>query len=100
MRFSIILKMIIKGGLKNNYDFVEELISSRMTGLSFPIEKYKAYSILSSIYRHKKELVQARYYAALAEQNATAEDSGFRYHKDLGLVERRDVDLDRLVSGK
>jgi hypothetical protein len=45
------------------------------------------------------DLEKAEYYAALADQNAALENSGFRYHKDLGLVEKRDADLDRLVSG-
>ena len=93
-------EMIVKGKQEEYYDFVENLISSKIATLMFPIMKYKAYSILSVIYKHKKDMEMAKYFADLAEQNATAENSGFRYHKDLGLVEKRDVDLDRLVSGK
>ncbi|HEV3413410.1 MAG TPA: hypothetical protein VG101_13090 [Puia sp.] len=92
-------ELIVKDEHRENYDFVEQLIHSRTPHMILPIQKYKAFSILSIIYRQKMDLEKAEYYAALADQNAALENSGFRYHKDLGLVEKRDADLDRLVSG-
>ena len=93
-------ELVIKTGKENLFDELEKLLSDRYSELTFPIEKYKVNSILSIINANKDRQEQAQKYADLAEQFATAEKSGFRYHKYLGIVKERDTWLDKLVRKK
>ena len=93
-------ELVIKTGKENLFDELEKLLSDRYSELTFPIEKYKVNSILSIINANKDRQEQAQKYADLAEQFATAETSGFRYHKYLGIVKERDTWLDKLVRKK
>jgi tetratricopeptide (TPR) repeat protein len=93
-------ELIVKLKKEDHYDFVEQIVSKRIKGSMFPIEKYKAFSILSIINNYKGDKDKAEDYAALADKNATAETSGLRYHKHLGIVTKRDSLLDRLVKRK
>lgn len=93
-------ELIIKTKQTDKYTQVENLIFERMNSVILPIQKYKLASILSVIYQTKKNYRLARHYAEIAEKNATAETSGFRYHKSLGLVEQRLKWLDKLVRRK
>ena len=43
---------------------------------------------------------KAKEYAVLADKNASAETSGLRYHKYLGIVTKRDSLLEYLVNSK
>ena len=71
-----------------------------MDSVILPVQKYKIASILSVIYQAKNNKKLAQHYAEIAEKNATAETSGFRYHKDLGIVKQRVSWLDKLVNRK
>ena len=82
------------------FDKVEKLLLDRYSELRFPIEKYKVNSILSIINANNGRQEQAKKYADIAEQFATAETSGLRYHKYLGIVKERDTWLDKLVRKK
>ena len=93
-------ELVIKTGKENLFDELEKLLLDRYLELTFPIEKYKVNSILSIINANKDRQEQAQKYADLAEQFATAETSGFRYHKYLGIVKERDSWLDTLVRKK
>ena len=93
-------ELVIKTGKENLFDELEKLLSDRYSELTFPIEKYKVNSILSIINANKDRQEQAQKYADLAEQFVTAETSGFRYHKYLGIVKERDTWLDKLVRKK
>lgn len=93
-------ELVIKTGKENLFNELEKLLSDRYSEVTFPIEKYKVNSILSIINANKDRQEQAQKYADLAEQFATAETSGFRYHKYLGIVKERDTWLDKLVRKK
>ena len=93
-------ELVIKTGKENLFDEVEKLLLDRYSELTFPIEKYKVNSILSIINANKGRQEQALQYADIAEQFATAETSGLRYHKYLGIVKERDTWLDKLVRKK
>ena len=93
-------ELVIKHQKANLYDRVEKILTERIPGTLFPIEKYKGYSILSIINSYRHNIEQAEYFAALAEQNANKETSGLRYHKYLGVVKERDSWLDKLVKRK
>lgn len=93
-------ELVIKTGKENLFDELEKLLLDRYSELTFPIEKYKVNSILSIINAKKGRQEQAEKYADIAEQFATAEISGFRYHKYLGIVKERDTWLDKLVRKK
>jgi tetratricopeptide (TPR) repeat protein len=91
-------ELIVKTGTIDQYDFLEKILLERIPGLLFPVTKYKSYSILSVINNHKNKPDQARKYADLADQSASAKTSGLRYHKYLGVVKERDSWLDRLIK--
>jgi len=93
-------ELVIKTGKENLFEQLEKLLLDRYSELTFPIEKYKVNSILSIINANKGREEQAMKYADIAEQFATAETSGFRYHKYLGIVKERDTWLDKLVRKK
>jgi len=93
-------ELVIKTGKKNLFEQLEKLLLDRYSELTFPTEKYKVNSILSIINANKGRPEQAMKYADIAEQFATEETSGFRYHKYLGIVKERDTWLDKLVRKK
>jgi len=67
-------------------------------GLTFNNEKYIVYSILSIINKEKNNGKLAEEYFKIAEQNASLETSGFRYHKKLGIVTERNAILDNKMN--
>ena len=93
-------ELVIKTGKENLFGELEKLLLDRYSELRFPIEKYKVNSILSIINANKDGREQAEKYADIAEQFATAETSGLKYHKYLGIVKERDIWLDKLVRKK
>jgi len=93
-------ELVIKTGKENLFGELEKLLLDRYSELRFPIEKYKVNSILSIINANKDGREQAEKYADIAEQFATAETSGLKYHKNLGIVKERDIWLDKLVRKK
>ena len=84
----------------DRYNDIDKLVAKRIKGSFFPIEKYKAFSILSIINNYKGDKDKADKYAALADKNASAETSELKYHKYLGIVAQRDTILDNLVKPK
>jgi tetratricopeptide (TPR) repeat protein len=92
--------MVIQLNKIELFDKVELLLLNEIkTGrIFFPIQKYKINAILSIIYKHKNELEKANDYKAMAEEAANAEFSDFRWHKKLGLVEKRNKILDKLMK--
>jgi tetratricopeptide (TPR) repeat protein len=93
-------ELVVKHKKQDQYDFAEQIVSRRIKGSLFPIVKYKAFSILSIISNFKGDKDKAEQFATLAEKNASAETSGLRYHKYLGVVTERNSLLDRLVGRK
>ncbi|WP_298529450.1 tetratricopeptide repeat protein [uncultured Christiangramia sp.] len=93
-------ELIIKSKQTDKYMFVKELILKHFDSLIFPVEKYKTASILSIINKEEGNIESAAIYKNFAEENANKENSGFRYHKYLGVVNKRDKWLDKLVKSK
>jgi tetratricopeptide (TPR) repeat protein len=90
-------ELVIKQEKVNLYDTVENILTDKIPGTLFPIEKYKGYSILSIINNYKHNIEQAAKFETLAEQNASKETCELRYHKYLGIVKDRESWLDKLV---
>lgn len=92
-------ELIVKTQRTDLYNDLEKTLLEERYSLStnFPVAKYIGYSVLSIINKHKGDIEKAKYYAVLAEQNATALESGFNNHKTLGLVRERDKLLDKLM---
>ena len=92
-------ELIFKTQRTDLYNDLEKTLLEERYSLStnFPVAKYIGYSVLSIINKHKGDIEKAKYYAVLAEQNATALESGFNNHKTLGLVRERDKLLDKLM---
>ena len=93
-------ELVVKTGKLELYNMIEKILLDRVSEILFPVSKYKVYSILSIINNYKGRSNQAEYYADLADQNASAETSGLRYHKYLGIVKEREGWLDKLVRRK
>ena len=93
-------ELVVKSNRTALFDSVKTIISERLNDQFFPIEKYKSYSILSIISRHKKDQEQADYFEELANKYANEETSGLRYHKYLGVVKERDSLSDKLLRRK
>lgn len=90
-------ELIIKTNKTSSFGELEKILLERQPKLLFPIEKYKVNSILSIINKFNGNKELANLYAGLAEQNATVEISGLRYHKNLGVVKERETWLDQLL---
>jgi tetratricopeptide (TPR) repeat protein len=90
-------ELIVKTGNFDQFGELESLLLERYSGLMFPVEKYKVNAILSIINKYKGRLQEAKHFAEIAEQFATAETSGLRYHKYLGVVTDRDAWLDKFI---
>lgn len=88
--------------LKNTdkYDQIRKMLEPKLQESIFPIQKYKISSILSIIHSHNDEFEKAKEYQKLADENANSETSGLRYHKYLGIVEKRIGWLDKLLKRK
>ena len=93
-------KLVVTHKKQDQYNFAEKIVLKRIKDSIFPNEKYIAFSILSIISYYKGDKEKAGQYAELADKNASAETSGLRYHKYLGIVTERDSLLDRLVKRK
>jgi len=93
-------ELVIKQQKVSYYNIAEIILTERISDISFPIEKYKGYSILSIINNHKGNNKAAVLFSELAEKNANEQTSGLRYHKYLGVVKERDSWLDKLVEKK
>ena len=77
---------------------VEKILLEREQRAVFPIQKYKRYIILAIIDKYRGNDAEAQEYMVLAKQNASADTSGFRYHKTLGLVKETDKWLEKLLK--
>lgn len=93
-------ELVVKLKKQDEFDFAKQIVSKRVSGSIFPIEKYKAFSILAIISNFKGDKEKAKEYAVLADKYASAETSGLRYHKHLGIVTERDSLLDHLVNSQ
>ena len=93
-------ELIIKNRKTEHYQYVKELIGSRIDSVIFPVEKYKLASILSIIYKSENNLELAKKYAEIAEENAKQETSGLSHYrkKHLGIVKERTEWLDNRVK--
>jgi tetratricopeptide (TPR) repeat protein len=77
---------------------VEKILLKQSKELNFPRDKYVKNAILAVIYKQRNNMEKANYYKALAEEAANDENSGFRWHKKLGLVNKRNKLLDKLME--
>jgi len=91
-------ELIVKSKRVSQYEDVEKILLGRYSSLAFPIQNFKVNSILSFInnYNGKKDI--AKHYAELADQNANEKTSGFHYHKELGLVNDKEIWLKKLLK--
>ena len=92
--------MVIKLGKNEHYDLVERLMIKRLEDSLFPIERYLGNSFLAFIAKSRGDQESFQKFRELADENATQEESGIRYHQDLGVVKKRDSWLDKLLKRK
>jgi tetratricopeptide (TPR) repeat protein len=91
-------ELVIRLNRTDLFRNVEKILLKQAGEWHFPKDKYVGNAILSIIYKHKNNLEKSNYYKALADEAAKAESSGFRYHKKLGLVNKRSELLDELME--
>ena len=63
------------------------------TRLAFPIDRYRFAAVRALIAQARNDMESAREFAKVAIECATAQHSGFRYHPDVGLVDRLDANV-------
>jgi tetratricopeptide (TPR) repeat protein len=80
------------------FEDVEKLLLQQSEEFDFPKDKYIKNAILSILYKRKNNIEKAYYYKTLAEKAANAENSDFRWHRKLGLVEDRNKLIDELME--
>ena len=95
---------VVRARKTEYYDNVYDLLKKKVneTSLKFPTQNYIMYSVLSVIAKSEGDLVQAKAYAELAEQNATSQTNSLwnpRKNK-MGVVRKRISWLDKLVAKK
>lgn len=93
-------ELIVKTKATSEYNEVEKILMEKQPKIVFPVEKYKVNSILSIINKYNNKVDKAELYAKLAEESATVETSGFKYHKLLGVLKERETWLDKIMKEK
>ena len=72
------------------------------SGVSFPVDQYRMSVVLAIVRNQKGEDELARSFAKDAYEAAARTHSGFRYHKDVGLVDGIEpwvrTELDRILA--
>lgn len=89
---------VIKLEKQEYYSLVQSLILNRVKNSPFLIERYMSYSFLSIIDFRKGNISEAFEYSVLADQSASAETANLRYHKDLGVVTKREQWIEDLIT--
>lgn len=92
--------LAVKLEKSEHFELVEQLMNERLENSLFPVEKYRGYSILAIIAKAKNDQDNFKRFKELAEENASEETSGLRYHQNLGTVKKRDSWLDKLLTKK
>lgn len=92
---------VVEAGKTELYDEVATLLGNEAgkNTLTFPVENYIMYSVLSVVSGHKGDLDKANFYSKLAEENATAKFNSLwkPQKKTWGTVKERKDWLDKLV---
>jgi tetratricopeptide (TPR) repeat protein len=91
-------EIVIKLEKQEVYSFIQLIILDRVKNSPFPLEKYRSYSFLSIINFRKGNYDEAIEFSALAEESASAKTISLRYHRDLGVVIKREKWLDELIT--
>ncbi|MDR1347600.1 MAG: tetratricopeptide repeat protein [Prevotellaceae bacterium] len=91
-------ELVIQLNKTDLFGNVEILLLKQAKELDFPKDRYVKNAILSIIYKCKNNMEKSNYYKTLAEEAANAENSDFRWHKKLGLVNKRNKLLDKLMK--
>ena len=88
-------EFIVKHNNKKLFGEAEKYVNIYCKKLIFPVMIYKANAILAIINKANGNNGKAFYYKTIAQDAALAKESGFRYHKDLGLVVERNEVLEK-----
>jgi tetratricopeptide (TPR) repeat protein len=96
--FLSLSELVVKQNMQQYFTLAESLLLAKLEHYPFPIYKYKMNALLSIIYKSKGENELARQFAEKADQYATLQTSGFRYHPAAGVVTERDAALDNLMN--
>ncbi|MFL6467517.1 MAG: hypothetical protein ACJ72Z_06125, partial [Pyrinomonadaceae bacterium] len=95
-------EIVVEEGRTEWYDEVEETLLSEIEngGVLFPAQWYTIASVLSVIYASKGDQEKAKFYADIAESNATANSNTLwnPRKRNLGMVETRNRRLDQKVQ--
>jgi len=66
--------------------------------LSFASSRFRYYGVMAVICCRNEEFEKAREYAKLSLAEVEAEDAGYRYHPNVGLVGEKDINLIQIVK--
>jgi tetratricopeptide (TPR) repeat protein len=80
------------------FDEAFQALSERPESDIFPDALYERCGIYAIIYYHKGDLPKAKEYAQAAIEYANKTESGFSYHKKIGLVKSRALEFDKRID--
>lgn len=91
-------ELVVKLNKTQYFDLAQKLMEANIEKAFFPVEQYKASSILAAIHKMRGEHVEFERYKKLAEESAAQKTSNLKNHPDLGLVKKRDSLWDRIFK--
>lgn len=98
--FLLYAELVVKMKQVDLYDSAERLVKTKISKLVLPTYRYKAFAILSIIYKLKGDTVQANSYASLAEENETPEAAGSWFHKLILMAKEQKERMKQLTPAK
>jgi hypothetical protein len=90
--------LVVEHQIETRYSRALEILDTHRDRLVFPIEHYRSNGARALILQQFGRTQEARAAAALAVAAARATQSGFRYHRNLGLVSGTDAFGKRLAA--
>lgn len=90
--------LIACNAMVDKYDEALAILKEFMGSLIFPVERFKYFAILAIISNHYSDEVAARDFAKKSLEAVSMKDSGFRYHREVGLVKNADENIIKLLE--
>jgi len=91
-------RFVVVHGIKELFNKAEARVRDEDDDFRFPKEKYQKNSLLAIFEKKKGDIQKALHYKKLADEAAVTTHSGYAYHKNMGLVQDRDGELDKLLN--
>ena len=89
---------IVANELKELFNEAKEILLKNTKRLMFPVDRYRYHTALAIIEWEFRNIVEAKEHAILANEASKEKKSGFRYHPEVGLVEKKSKKIQKLLK--